>query len=336
MYKETNELVQCEFLKGFYKVPDKEASVNRRGQLFLYENQKLYYAPDFTSIAASNKGYAYAGKYSIHICVTETFIKLPEGAERKDVIVNHKDGIKVNNDVENLEWTSYSGNIIHAYDTGLRTDNTRLKARNISTGEVIEFRSIGQCARFFKVNNNRVFGYLNRKIRESAFLDTHLLVRETEKFPTDEESRNWKVSDNRASVILYNPNEKSAVIYQTMADASKAMGLSKTTIGVALLRAKNKNSYTAKVKGMIAIPIQYGLDYMQYVKEDRRSDTWVRDFEPPKRTKPKVKVTNLLTGGSQEFLNIYEMAKFFGVRHETVMKARSKTGCYGDFKIELL
>lgn len=58
--------------------------------------------------------------YLLHRIVAETFLDNPE----KKRTVNHIDGNKQNNYIENLEWATYQENIQHAHRTGLSHPNT--------------------------------------------------------------------------------------------------------------------------------------------------------------------------------------------------------------------
>lgn len=54
---------------------------------------------------------------AVHRLVALTWLDKPD--DTRKVWVNHKDGNKINNAVDNLEWTTISENIQHAHRTGL-------------------------------------------------------------------------------------------------------------------------------------------------------------------------------------------------------------------------
>ena len=92
-----------------------------------------------------NETNKFSNRY-IHRLVAQYFIENKENKRE----VNHKDGNKLNNNVENLEWVTSSENQRHRHSIGIKqTSNRYIGMFNSDNKLVKDFNSIIEAAAFF-------------------------------------------------------------------------------------------------------------------------------------------------------------------------------------------
>ncbi len=78
----------------------------------------------------------YRKTYKTHRIVAEAFLT----NNKNKPVVNHKNEIKNDNRVENLEWATISENMIHALDTNLQHHGEKSVRSKLTNEQVLEIR----------------------------------------------------------------------------------------------------------------------------------------------------------------------------------------------------
>lgn len=138
----------------------------------------------------------------IHRLVAFAFLENPEGKST----VNHKDGNKKNNHVDNLEWVTPSENIKHSFRLGLnkpKKGETNSQAKlNFATANVIremaKTTSNRQIAKIFHVSRSTIDNIVHNKIYTEDL--STLLIEEARKVTgegkTEEETEKIRALSN--------------------------------------------------------------------------------------------------------------------------------------------
>jgi len=110
--------------EGYYQASKSGLIKSVRAEnIFTTRGRKLTRKVKILKTSINDRGYKYLSLHTdkikktctVHILIALTWVENPENKPE----VNHKDGNKLNNNDWNLEWSTRSENVQHAYDLGL-------------------------------------------------------------------------------------------------------------------------------------------------------------------------------------------------------------------------
>ena len=121
----------------------------------IYKNGEIVSDVNRIQLFNENSGYYilnYKNKkqYKVHRLICFAFNPLPDlknFEDYKHLQVNHKDGNTLNNNDDNLEWTTPSQNIQHAHDTNLIKVKRRVEQYSKDNVLLNTFKSVAEASR---------------------------------------------------------------------------------------------------------------------------------------------------------------------------------------------
>ena len=161
--------------------------------------------------------------FVLHRLVALTFLDNPEKKEQ----VNHKDGNKLNNSIENLEWCNNKENQIHKFKIGLGNNFTRkIVQYDLNMNKIKEFNSIIEASKELNIGKSTIRGVLiNYRKTAGGFVFKYIEDNNIDFTKTI--SINKNIGRN---VVQYDLNMNQINIYDSMSDASRKTNIHKNNI----------------------------------------------------------------------------------------------------------
>lgn len=234
--------IKSDLYDGFYEIPGYSRYVvnidgavldKRLGRpLPMRLNSNGYY---IYSLSGDIRPKHHVGRYRV---IALAFIEQPVIPGR--LIVNHLNGIKTDDYIENLEWTNDQGNLEHAGRLGLTSKCRPILVRNILTGVVTEYASYVECARTHGVSKD-VINYRLKAGDDRVFP-------EMLQYRHREVTSEWKIPEDIERVMLLNSTLNVVHVrylatgiiktFDKQRDLAAELGIAESTLSIWLSKEK--------------------------------------------------------------------------------------------------
>ena len=157
--------------------------------------------------------------YKVHRLVALAFIPNPENKEQ----VNHIDGNKLNNCVENLEWCTRIENMVHARLNGLignETNGCYIVLKDDDGNIISQYDSITKLSKIINMNNGKLL-----KVFDNNNVKYELLNTIDPDYPLNKKINKFQRSAKYFPMAIYDNNMNLLAIYTNIANMVKYTGI---------------------------------------------------------------------------------------------------------------
>lgn len=250
-------------------------------------------------ITSLKKDAGKASGVSRHRLLCLTF-KADEAKGEKP-IVNHLNGVPGDDRLDNLEWTTYSGNTKHAYDMGLHSEKVRpVLMWDMNTDTITRFDTIVKCYTAIGKDENFISRRLAKKKAGKRYSDGLVFKYDDGKpwgaFDQYTDSRGYRF------VMAKNVFTNEVSIYDSQSAAASALGIKRENITFHM-----KSGSVSALSGYV---FRWASDYVIWPKHTDHQLELYRRY--PERPSIGVLVTWVKSGESKLYFSSDEAAEALG------------------------